>query len=108
MRIKALFAALVLVLALMTGCSRHEEPRTVYSGPTVRVERQGRQTIVHDLAANRRYVITKRRVRKSEIEPGPKTIVSTDNLVITADGGTTIIKTADGVRITITRHRLRR
>lgn len=103
-KLKALVLALVSVLVL-TGCTT-PNTRTVYSGPTVRVERQGRKTIVHDLTANRAYILTERRV-KTEQTGTPKTLVSTDTLKITVQGSTTTIKT-DSVRITITRHRLRR
>ena len=109
LKLKALVLALVSVLVL-TGCTTPTTPttRTVYSGPTVRVERQGRKTIVHDLTANRRFTLTERRAKKSEQTGAPKTLVSTGTLKITVQGSTTTIK-ADGVRITITRHdRLRR
>lgn len=104
-KLKALVLALVSVLVL-TGCTT-PNTRTIYSGPTVRVERQGRKTIVHDLTANRRFTLTERRAKKSERTGTPKTLVRTSNLEITAQGSTTTIKT-DSVRITITQHRLRR
>ena len=107
MRHSKIIVAIAAACLLLCGCQR-AAPRTLYDGESLKVTQQGKKTIIHDMATNKEYVLIRNRVRKSEIKPGAKTLIKTDSLTISTEGGTTTIRTATGVFLTISKGKIRR
>ena len=95
-----LIYALIICL-LLTGCNT-DNKRILYSSDKLHVIRDGKNTVIQDIAGGRTYVLRTIRVRKTEAKPEPRTLVDTDSLKIICDGGLTTIK-ADGVILTISK-----
>lgn len=55
--------ALILALLVLAGCAK--ETVTLYDTETLRIEREGRELLVHDLAGAHDYTLTTKRVRKT-------------------------------------------
>lgn len=104
---RRIIAALALLVIFLTGCSTAPRTRTLFDSETVKVEQRGRETIIRDVRAGKSYILRRRRVRKSAQRPAPKTLVRTSNLEITAQGSTTVIKTSDGLVLTIERNKIK-
>lgn len=63
-RIKTTLALILALLVLvLAGCA--EETVTLYDTETLRIEREGRELLVHDLAGAHDYTLTTQRVRKT-------------------------------------------
>ena len=64
-RLKHSILLAVVLLALLTGCSKPEpQTETLYSSDSVKVERTGSQTVVYDLAGGAEYTFTSHRTRQ--------------------------------------------
>lgn len=92
-----LILIVLLLMGTLTGCGRE---KIICKTDSLIVERDGRSLIVRDLTKNKTYTMQTVRVKKSEAGK-PKTLVETDTLVISTEGGCTSIKTADGVTVTL-------
>jgi len=106
MRHSKIIAAIVAACLLLCGCQR-ATMRTLFDGETVKVEQRGRETIIRDVRAGKTYILRRSRVRKSQIKPGPRTLIKTDSLTISTEGGVTTIETADGLTLTIERNKIK-
>lgn len=63
-RIKTTLALILALLVLvLAGCAK--ETVTLYDTETLRIEREGRELLVHDLAGAHDYTLTTKRVRKT-------------------------------------------
>lgn len=97
-KIIALALVTVFLAGVLAGCTKGHG--VVCKTDSLIVERDGRCLIVRDLAGGKTYTMQTVRVKKSEAGK-PKTLVETDTLVISTEGGCTSIKTADGVTVTL-------
>ena len=106
MRHSKIFVLTVVLACLLTGCSTAS--RTVFDGESVKVEQRGREMTIYDLTTGKSYTLISRRVKKTAQEPGPRTLIETDSIKISTEGGTTTIRTATGVFLTISKGKIRR
>lgn len=83
---------LALIILVLAGCGKREA--VIYASDTLRVEREGRELLVYDLAGEATYTLTTKRVRKSKTPAEPTTLVETETITITAIPGYTTIQTA--------------
>lgn len=90
--------ALILTLAvvlMLAGCTRQQEPATIWDTPTLRIEQQGRELCLYDLAGGSSYTITSKRVKKTPESRKPvqsaNLLIDTDTLQVEAVKGLVIV-----------------
>lgn len=66
-RIKKVFVLVLFMAFLLTlaGCTRQQEPATIWDTPTLRIEQQGRELCLYDLVGGSSYTIKRQRVKKT-------------------------------------------
>lgn len=78
--------ALILTLAvvlMLAGCTRQQEPVTIWSSDTLVIDRQGKTLYVRDLTGGTTYTLGTKRVRKTGQEAQEaKSLVNTDTIRI--------------------------
>ncbi len=78
--------ALIVVLAvvlMLAGCTRQQEPVTIWSSDTLVIDREGKMLHVHDLTGGTTYTLGTKRVRKTQQEAQEaKSLVNTDTIRI--------------------------
>lgn len=73
-RVAAAVVCIGLAVSFLTGCTEIREAaapaaysmETLYSSDSLKIEREGAKTYVYDLAGDRTYTFTKRRVKKDQ------------------------------------------
>lgn len=86
-RIKtALALILALLVLVLAGCANSKETVTLYDTETLRIEREGRELLVHDLAGAHDYTLTTQRVKKTpensqEVQTA-RSLVDTETITI--------------------------
>lgn len=86
---KAIVLVLIMALLLiLAGCSKQQDPVTIWDTPTLRIEQQGRELCLYDLAGGNSYTITRKRVRKTAASNQPvqaaRVLVDTATLQVEA------------------------
>lgn len=98
LRLAAAIITVALIAATLTGCTRATV--TLYDTATLRIEKQGAETRIYDLAGNEDYTFTKQRVRRMgdsstpATEPQPK-----DTPKLCADTDTIKLQTVHSIII---------
>ena len=64
-RIKTTLALILALALVLAGCANSKETVTLYDTETLRIEREGRGLLVHDLAGAHDYTLTTQRVKKT-------------------------------------------
>jgi len=96
-RIKKVFVLVLFMAFLLTlaGCTRQQEPATIWDTPTLQIKQQGRELYLYDLAGGSSYTITSKRVKKTPESREPvqtaKTLIDTDTLQVEAVKGLVIV-----------------
>lgn len=72
LRLAAAIITVALIAATLTGCTKAATV-TLYDTDTLRIERQGAETRIYDLAGNEDYTFTKQRVRRVKDSSTPAT-----------------------------------
>lgn len=78
--------ALILTLAvvlMLAGCTRQQEPVTIWNTDTLVIDREGKTLYVRDLTGGTTYTLGTKRVRKTQQEAQEaKSLVNTDTIRI--------------------------
>ena len=93
---KILIPVLIMALFLsLAGCSRPQEPATIWDTATLQIKQQGRELYLYDLAGGSSYTIKRQRVKKTAESREPvqtaKTLIDTDTLQVEAVKGLVIV-----------------
>lgn len=90
--------AVMLMAALMTGCSTAPETKTLYQSDTVKVVRTGSQTVIYDLVGGAEYAFTSHRARVKK-EQTTEELLQMWTAKTTADTDTIRLQTVQGLII---------
>lgn len=90
--------AVMLIAALMTGCSGTPETKTLYQSESVRIERTGSQTVIYDLVGGAEYSFTSHRARVKK-EQTTEELLQMWTAKTTADTDTIKLQTVQGLII---------
>lgn len=97
-KVSSFILAVVLMAALITGCSSAPETKTLYQSDTVRVERTGSQTVIYDLVGGAEYSFTSHRARVKK-EQTTEELLQMWTAKTTADTETVKLQTVQGLII---------